>query len=82
MSDEAFALIFIDNYLEKWKTRADEEEAVRVVPVGDGAAAITTGGENTIRKKKQKQPVNTLEIRKDSVSGVAGVLRASNSSIS
>ena len=53
MSDEAFALIFIDNYLEKWKTRADEEEAVRVVPVGDGAAAITTGGENTIRKKNK-----------------------------
>ena len=31
---------------------------------------------------KQKQPVNSLEKCKDSVSGVAGVLRASNSSIS
>jgi hypothetical protein len=34
VSDEAFALLLIDNYLEKWKTRADEEEAVRVGPVG------------------------------------------------
>jgi len=51
VSDEAFALLLIDNYLEKWKTRADEEEAIRVRPVGDGAAAMTTGGENTIRKQ-------------------------------
>jgi hypothetical protein len=32
-------------------------------------------------QNKQKQPVNTLEKRKDSVRGVAGVPRASNSAI-
>jgi hypothetical protein len=67
--------------LEKWKTRADEEDAARIEPVGDGAVAITIEGENT-RGKQKKQPVNTLEKHKDSVSGVAGVPRASNSPIS
>lgn len=81
VSDEAFALLLIDNYLEKWKTRADEEDAARIEPVGDGAVAITIEGENT-RGKQKKQPVNTLEKHKDSVSGVAGVPRASNSPIS
>jgi hypothetical protein len=33
-------------------------------------------------QNKQKQPVNTLEKHKDSVRGVAGVPRASNSAIS
>jgi hypothetical protein len=37
--------------LEKWKTRADEEAAARIWPVGDDAAAITTEGENTRRKQ-------------------------------
>jgi len=53
VSDEAFALLLIDNYLEKWKTRADEEDTARIEPVGDGAARITTEGENT-RKKQTK----------------------------
>ncbi len=52
MSDEAFALLLIDNFLvTKWKTRADEDDATRIGPVGDGAAAITTEGENTRRKQ-------------------------------
>ncbi len=52
MSDEAFALRLIDNYLEKWRTRADEEDtAHKRGPVGDGAAAITTEGESTRRKQ-------------------------------
>jgi hypothetical protein len=41
----------IDNYLVKWKTRTDEEDIARIGPVGDGAAAITTEGENTRRKQ-------------------------------
>ena len=65
----------LHNYLVKWRTRADEEDTARIGPVGCGAAAITTEGENT-EGNKHKQPVNTLEKRKDSVSGVAGVLRA------
>ncbi len=52
VSDEAFALLLlIDNYLEKWKTGADEEDTARIEPVGDGAAAITTEGENTRKKQ-------------------------------
>jgi hypothetical protein len=51
VSDEAFALLLIDNYLEKWKTRADEEDSARIEPVGDGTAAITTEGENTRGKQ-------------------------------
>ena len=44
VDDEAFALLLIDNYLEKWITRAGEEVAA-------GAAAITTEGEKTRRKQ-------------------------------
>jgi hypothetical protein len=51
VSDEAFALLLIDNYLVKWRTRADEEDTARIGSVGDGAAAITTEGENTRRKQ-------------------------------
>ena len=51
VSDEAFALLLIDNYLEKWRTRADEEDTARIGSVGDGTAAITTEGENTRRKQ-------------------------------
>ena len=39
VSDEAFALLLIDNYLEKWRTRADEEDSDRIEPVGNGTAA-------------------------------------------
>jgi hypothetical protein len=81
VSDETFALLLIDNYLVKWRTRADEEDTARIGPEEGGAAAITTESENT-RRKQTKHPVNKLEKRKDSVSGVAGVLRALNSSIS
>ena len=35
----------------KWRTRADEEDTARIGSVGDGAAAITTEGENTRRKQ-------------------------------
>ncbi len=42
VSDEAFALLLIDNYLEKWRTRADEEGTVRIGPVGGGAAETKT----------------------------------------
>ena len=52
-SDEVFALLLIDNYLVKWKTRAGEENAARIELVGDGAAAITTEGEN-IRRNQTK----------------------------
>ena len=48
----SFALLLIDNYLEKWKARADEEDAARIKPVGDGAVAITTEGE---RQKETSQ---------------------------
>ena len=41
VSDEAFVLLLIDNYLEKWKTRAGEEVAA-------GAE-----GENTRRKQNK-----------------------------
>jgi hypothetical protein len=51
VSDEAFALLLIDNYLEKWKTRAGEEDTARIEPVGAGAAATATEGENTRRKQ-------------------------------
>jgi len=51
VSDETFALLLIDNYLVKWRTRADEEDTARIGSVGDGAAAITTEGENTRRKQ-------------------------------
>jgi hypothetical protein len=51
VSDEAFALLLIDNYLVKWRTRADEEDTARIGPVGGGAAAITTEGDNTRRKQ-------------------------------
>jgi hypothetical protein len=81
VSDEAFALILIKNFLVKWKPGADEEVAAFIGPVGDVAAA-TTEGENKNRRKQTKKPVNALEKCKDSVHGVAGVLRASNSSIS
>jgi hypothetical protein len=51
VSDEAFALLLLDNYLEKWKIRADEADAARIEPVGDGAAGMTTAeGENARRK--------------------------------
>jgi hypothetical protein len=53
MSDEAFALLLIDNYFVKWKSRADEEDTARIGPAGDGAAAITTEGENTRRKQTE-----------------------------
>jgi hypothetical protein len=49
--DEAFALLLIDNYLEKWKTRAGEEDTARIEPAGAGAAATTTEGENTGTKQ-------------------------------
>jgi hypothetical protein len=55
VSDEAFALLLIDNYLEKWKIRAAEEDAENIELVGDGAAAITTEGENA-RRKQTKTP--------------------------
>ena len=51
VSDEAFALLLIDNYLEKWKTRAAEEDAENIELAGDGAAAINTEGENVGRKQ-------------------------------
>ncbi len=80
MSDEAFALLLIDNYLEKWKTRAGEEVTGRIEPVAGGAAAIATEGEST-RRKQTKTAGKYMKKLKDSVSGVAGVPRASNSSI-
>jgi len=52
-SNEAFALLLIDNYLVNWKTRAGGEDAARIEPVGDGAAEITTEGEN-IRRNQTK----------------------------
>ena len=55
VSDEAFALLLIDNYLEKWKIRAAEEDAENIELVGDGAAAISTEGENA-RRKQTKTP--------------------------
>ena len=54
VSDEAFALLLIDNYLEKWKTRAGEEVAARIDSVAGGAAAATTEGEETTRRKQTK----------------------------
>jgi len=54
VSDEAFALLLIDNYLEKWKTRAGEEVAARIDSVAGGAAAITTEGEEITRRKQTK----------------------------
>ena len=51
MSDEAFALLLIDNYLVKWRTKADEEDTARIGPIGGGTAAISTEGENTRRKQ-------------------------------
>jgi hypothetical protein len=50
VSDEAFALILINNFLVKWKPRAEEEVAAFIGPVGDVAAA-TTEGENNRRKQ-------------------------------
>ncbi len=52
-SNEAFASLLIDNYLVNWKTRAGGEDAARIEPVGDGAAEITTEGEN-IRRNQTK----------------------------
>jgi hypothetical protein len=49
VSDEAFALLLID--LLTWRTMADEDNTARTGPVGDGAAAITTEGENTRREQ-------------------------------
>jgi hypothetical protein len=54
VSDEAFALLLIDNYLEKWKTRAGEEVAARIDSVAGGAAAITAEGEEITRRKQTK----------------------------
>jgi hypothetical protein len=51
VSDEAFALLLIDNYLEKWKIRADEGDAENIEVEGDGAAAITTEGQSAGRKQ-------------------------------
>jgi hypothetical protein len=49
VSDEAFALLLLIDLLT-WITMADEEDTARIGPVGDGAAAITTEGENTRRE--------------------------------
>ena len=54
VSDEAFALLLIDNYLEKWKTRAGEEVAARIDSVAGGAAAITAEGKEITRRKQTK----------------------------
>ena len=69
------------NYLVKWNARAVEEDAACIVPIGDGAAAITTESEMIRRTTQTKQTVNTLEEHKDSVIGVAGVPTASSSAI-
>ncbi len=53
MSDEAFALLLIDNYLVKWRTRADEEDAVRIGPVGGGVAETKTAVKYTGKAQGQ-----------------------------
>lgn len=48
VSDEAFGLLLIDNYMEKWRKRATEDEAARIKPVGDSATAgEDPGGKRT-----------------------------------
>ena len=66
VSDEAFGLFLIDNYWEKWRKRATEITPIKGEDLG---------------RKRSKTAGNTLERQKDSVSGVAGVPRASVSSI-
>jgi len=52
-SDEAFGLLLIDNYLEKWKTTlASEEETTSVEPVNN---SNTTEGEVTGGQKKKEK---------------------------
>jgi hypothetical protein len=38
----------------KWKTRAGEEDAACIEPIGDGAAAFTTEGEKIRRTRQTK----------------------------
>ncbi len=59
-SDEAFGLLLIDYYLEKWRTTlASEEETTSVEPVDN---SNTTEGEATGGQKRKKKQRNCREI--------------------